>query len=144
MKTLKNDDLDKLRNRQILGFLIGWVLWYGTLIMRDYISNKTIFNILLSVGLIGNIIFVFYIIKLIRLSNFLNKNDEKKKALNDELWKENSSKSFSWGFILTMFTTIFLLVISVFCPLSAIVICEIILFVGVVSFLSSFLIFNRN
>ena len=144
MNTSLIEKLDKSRYNFIKWFTIGWIIWFGAFIVKDWINSKLIVGLLILIGFIGWILFVVSLINYLRLGKKVNSDSKLKEALNNEMYKLYAYKSFLWGFITTMITICIFLVISLFNNIPALIVCEIVLFFGVLSSLVAGLIYNKG
>ena len=58
METSIIEQYDKKRFNLIKWLTLGWALWFGAYIIKDLINSKTIFGIILLLGLPGWLLFV--------------------------------------------------------------------------------------
>jgi len=135
------DQLDKSRYRLLLWFTTAWTVWFGAFIVKDWIGRSLVVSL---VELTGSVFFLIYGVRYFRLGRRVNSDIRLKEALNNEMHKLYAYKSFLCGFVVSMLSVTILLIGSVFYPMSAVVVCEIILFVGVLSSLIAALIYNRG
>jgi len=138
------EQFDKARYNMNKWLTIGWAVWDGSYILKDLIINRLIILVLVFIGLIGWILFSIHLIKLLRLSKKINANHKLKEALTNEMIRFNSYKSFCIGFWTFLVTIVCFLVVSVFYDLSALLVCRITLYLGVLSFFTAWLIYNRK
>lgn len=138
------EKLDKSRYNLIKWFTIGWAIWYGGFILKDLISNKLIQVLIILTGLFGAIMWAKNLILLMKLGKIVNSDSNLKNALNDELMIHNRNKSFVIGFWTFTILIGFFLVLSSFTNISALIVCEITLYIGILSALVSSLIYNRD
>ncbi|MCK9206499.1 MAG: hypothetical protein M0P66_05245 [Salinivirgaceae bacterium] len=145
METSLIEKMDKSRYNLIKWLTIGWTIWFGTYIAKDWINNRLIFGFLFLIGFIGWILFTVNLIKYLRLGKKVNSDNKLKEALNNEMHQFYGYKSFFWGFWTIVATISILFVISLFYhQISALIVCEITLFIGVLSTLIAGLIYNRD
>jgi len=140
------EQFDKARYNMRKWFTIGWAVWFGSNILQDYllVINWLIFIFVVFVGLIGSIFFSIYLIKFTKLNGKINANKKLKEALNNEMIRFYTYKSFSIGFGTFAATIACFLVVSSFYSISALLVCKITLYLGVLSALVANLIYNRN
>lgn len=139
------EQYDKSRYNLIKWLTVGWAAWFGTYILKDLINDKFILMQLL-IGFVGIIGFVFFVVNLqkyLRLASKI-KYSRLKGALNNELHQIYKYKSFFCGFIVLLGTICAFFVISIFCDISAKFVCEITLYLGVLSSLIAGLAYNRD
>ena len=143
METSLIEKFDRLRYSLIKWFTIGWAIWFGGFILKDLISNKLLLGLISLIGLFGWIIFLISFIRFNKIGKIINSNSDLKNALNDELIIFNRNKSLAVGYraLLILITLFFGL--SIFIDIKALIVCEITLYVGVLSALVSSLIYNR-
>ncbi|MDP4209546.1 MAG: hypothetical protein Q8928_12100 [Bacteroidota bacterium] len=139
------EQYDKSRYNLIKWLTVGWAAWFGTYILKDLINDKFLFvQILIGfVGLIGFIFFVINLQKYLRLASKI-KYSRLNDALNNELHQIYKYKSFFFGFKVLLSTICVFFTISLFCQISAKFVCEITLYLGVLSSLIAGLVYNRD
>ena len=144
METSLIEQLDKSRYNLLKWTTIGWGIWYGTFISRDLINNPMVVQIAFWVGSIGWIIFIINLIKFLKLQRELKWDQKAREALNDELHQLNLHKSYQTGFSAVIAVTVIFVLLSAFLKISSLLVSEIILYFGVLSFLIAGLIYNRD
>lgn len=143
MKTSLIEKLDRLRYSLIKWFTFGWAIWFGGFILKDLIDNKLLLGLIILIGLLGWIIFSVSLIRFRKLGKTINSNSDLKSALNDELMIFNRNKSLAVGYGALMILITIFFGLSIFIDINALIICEITLYIGVLSVLVSSLIYNR-
>ncbi|MEE9371677.1 MAG: hypothetical protein V3V00_01350 [Saprospiraceae bacterium] len=144
METSMIEKLDKSRYELLKWFTVGWGMWYGGFILKDLISSKLILGLILLVGLVGGVIFAVNLIRFRRFAKIVNSDSDLKNALNDELMLHNRNKSYTVGYwVLIIVTGIFMLT-SIYTDISALIVCEVILYIGILSVLVSSLRYNKD
>lgn len=123
---------------------IGWTFWYGTYIAKDFINNRLINGFLFIIGSIGWILFTVSLVNTLRLGKKVKSNSKLKEALNNEMHQLYRYKSFFWGFFIFIVTISIFLVISSFHQISALIVCEITLFFGILASFIAWLVFNKD
>ncbi len=139
------EQYDKSRYNLIKWLTVGWAAWFGTYILKDLIEDEFIF-VQILIGLVGLIGFIFFVVNLqkyLRLASKI-KNSSLNDALNNELHQLYKYKSFFWGFKVLLGTICTFFVLSLFCQIPAKFVCEITLYLGVLSSLIAGLVFNRD
>ncbi len=144
METSMIEKLDKSRYNLLKWFTIGWTIWFGGFILKDLISNKLILGLIIILGLFGWIIFSVNLIRFREIRKIINLDRDLKNALNDELMIHNRNKSFSIGYWTYSILIGLFFVLSIFTDISALLVCEITLYIGTISILVSSLIYNRD
>lgn len=138
------EKLDKSRYNLLKWFTIGWTIWFGGFILKDLISNKLILGLIILIGLFGWIIFFVSLIRFRKLGKIVNSDNDLKNALNDELMLHNRNKSFTVGYWTLIILICIFFLLSVFINISSLIVCEITLYIGILSTLVSSLIYNRG
>jgi hypothetical protein len=138
------EKFDKSRYRLIKWFTVGWVVWYGTFIAKDVINNTPIVLLLVLVGLVGWVIWSINLVQLLRLGKKISINPELAEAMNNEMQKFYALKSSNIAFAATMATVGVFIGITAFYKISALIVCESILFVGMSSAFISYLVYNKE
>ena len=138
------EKLDRLRYRLMLWLTISWSMWFGGYILKDHITNMLFLVIVLIIGLAGSIGFIIVYIKIMLFGKNVKSNKKISNALNDELMIYNRSRTYSVGFWTFIITISIFFAISIFTEISALLVCELTLFAGVLSTLISYLIINSK
>jgi len=138
------EKFDKSRYRLIKWFTVGWVVWYGTFIAKDVTNNTPIVLLLVLVGLVGWVIWSINLVQLLRLGKKISINPELAEAMNNEMQKFYELKSSNIAFAATMATVGIFIGITAFYKISALIVCESILFVGISSGLIAYLTYNKE
>jgi len=144
METSLIEKLEKTRYNLLKWLTIGWAIWFGTFILKDSVQNHMILAAASTVGVWGWIVFIINLIKFLKLRRELGWDKKVENALNDELHQLNMHKSSMIGYWAVLTTTAVFLAISEFLEIKALLVTEIILYVGVLSALISGLIYNRD
>jgi len=145
METSLIEKMDKSRFNLLKWLTIGWAIWFGTYILRDWLDDKLIFGSLILIGFIGWILFTLNLIKYLKLGKKVHSDEKLKEALNNELYQQYNLKSFFWGFwVIVAVISIFFLISSFYSEISAMLVCEITLFFGVLAPLIARLIYNKD
>lgn len=144
MNTSLIEKLDKSRYNLIKWLTIGWTIWFGVYIVKDWIDNKLIFGLLILIGLIGWILFAVNLIDYLRLGKKVKSDSKLKEALNNEMHQLYSYKSFFWGFCIVIVTTGIFLGITSFYQISALIVCELTIFFGILSSSIAWLVYNKD
>jgi hypothetical protein len=143
MESSMIEKLDKTRYNLIKWFTLGWIIWFGGFILKDLIGNKLLLGLIILFGLIGWVIFALSLFRYLKLGKIVNSDNDLKNALNDELTIHNKNKSFIVGYWSLIILLGLFLGLSIFTNISALIVCEITLYLGVLSGLVSSLIYNR-
>jgi hypothetical protein len=144
METFLIEQFDKSRYSLIKWLTVGWTIWYGTFIAKNLITNKLIVWLLMIVGFIGWIMFLVNLTKYTRLGKKINSDSKLKEALNNEMHQLYKYKSAFWGFCISIAANSIFLVILFFHQISAVLVCELTLFFGILSSLIAVLVYNRD
>jgi hypothetical protein len=138
----------KERRKMAVGFIAGFGIWQGTRIIDGILSKAslpTTINItLIIIQLLAWGFWLFYLIKMIRVGRVI-KNDQKlKEALNDELTRHIRLKAMAAGFWSLIILQILLSISVSFLNIKIGTVLDINIFVAVLSFIISFLFFERE
>lgn len=144
METSSIQKLDKSRYNLIKWLLISWILWFGGFILKDFISNKLIELLINLITIFGCVMWIRSTIQLRIFSKIVNSDSHLKKALNDELALFNRSKSLVVGYWTLIILAGIFFVLSIFTNISAVIVSELILYIGIISPLLSSLIYNKD
>lgn len=139
------EQFDKSRYNLILWVTIGWAAWFGTYILKDLINNELIILQFLIgfVGLIGFGFFAVNLQKYLRLASKV-KYSRFNDALNNELHEIYKFKSAYFGFKVLLGTISLFFILSYFHQISAKIVCDTTLYLGVLSSLIAGLVYNRG
>lgn len=145
METSMIEKLDNARYRLLKWLTVGWATWFGAYILKDLINGEFIMlEIFIGfVGLIGSVAFIVNLQKYIRLRSKV-KYSRLNGALNNEMHQIYKYKSVYIGFKVLLATVILFFSLSLFLQIPARLVCEIILYLGVLSSLIAGLIYNRD
>ncbi len=143
METSLIEKFDKSRYNLVKWFTVGWTIWFGGFILKDLIGNKLLLGLIILIGLFGWIIFTLSLFRYLRLGKIVNSDNDLKSALSDELSLHNRNKSFKVGYWSLIILIVIFFGLSIFTNITALIVCEITLYIGVLSGLVSSLIFNR-
>lgn len=143
MKISTIEKADKSRYNIIKWFTIAWALWFGSFILLNFITSKILFFITSATGVLAWGIFVFSLLKLLRLNSLIKKDKGIRNALSDELNLHNRNKIFVAGFWSFVVLVSVFLILSVFINIPALIVCELVLYIAVLVSLLSFLILNK-
>lgn len=144
METNFIEKLNKSRYNSILFLAIGFFLFYGSFMLSNLATNRSIIILSTLTGVIGTGLFAGSLIKLMKVSKQIKSDAKAKDALNDELFQLYTYKSYTWGFWTVLLTLVPLIAISSFYELPNKIVCELILFIAVLTVLISFLAYNRD
>jgi len=138
------EELDNSRFSLIKWSTLGWGLWFGGYILKDFISNNIVFGLILLFGLFGWVLWTINLIKFLKLGKIVNSDIKLQEALNNELHQLYRYKSVFWGFWIMIVTICIFLLLSIFYNLPALIVCEITLYLGILSVFFAALIYNRG
>lgn len=138
------EKLDKSRYRLMKWLTIGWTVWYGAYIAKDLINNRLINGFLFLIGLIGWILFTLNLLQTVRLGKKVKSDSKLKGALNNEMHQLYKYKSFFWGFCIVILTIGVFIVILSFYQIPALLVCELTLFLGILSSFIAWLVYNKD
>jgi len=144
MKTSLIEQLNNSRYNLIKWLTIGWSIWVGTYVAKDLIEYQLILTALVWIGLFGWVVFIINLVKYLKLKREVKTDSLLREALNDELIQLNRYKSFFLGFWVTISIIAIFFSISLFENISSLVVCRITIYVGVISVLIAWLIYNKD
>jgi hypothetical protein len=142
METSLIEQLDKSRYDFLKWATIGWAIWSGTYILPELMDIPD--NILKWTRLLGWLILIISSIRFIKLKRELNWNKKMKEALEGELHQYNLSKSFRNGFFVVIGITMIFFGFALFYTIPALIITKTTLYFGILAFLISKIIYNRD
>ena len=134
------EEVNKLRYNLLKWFTVGWTIWFGGFILKGLIQNKIILVIIMLIGLLGWILFVVNIIRLRKIKRVVSSD----KDSDVEFKIYNRNKSLAIGYLTYSILIGIFFRLSIFTDVSALIVCEITLFIGTLSVLVSSLRFYRN
>lgn len=138
------EQLDKARYNLLKWTTIGWAIWFATIIGNNIEKGHFLITVAYWTGLLGGTIFVINLIIFLKLRRQLKWNAKLNEALNNELHVFNLQKSYHLGYWTVILTTGILMFVSIFTSITALLVSELILYVGVLSVLISGLYYNRD
>jgi hypothetical protein len=144
METSIIEQLDKSRYNLNKWFTLGWAIWFGTYIFKNAFNSKLLFGIIFITGMCGWVLAIINFIKLLKLSKIVKADSKLKEALNDELHQLYSYKSIRWGFMAVIAINGIFFSVTMFYQVSASIVCETTLYLGILTFSVAGLIYNRN
>jgi hypothetical protein len=144
METSIIEKLEKTRYDLLKWLTIGWAIWFGTIILKDFIKSPILIGVVSGAWLLGWVIFSINLVKFLKLKRELNWDPKAKEALNDELHQLNTHKSFFIGYMVTIGVTAVFYGISNFINLPSMLVTGIIIYFSVLAALISGLIYNRD
>ena len=137
------EKLDKSRYDFMKWCTIGWTIWFGTYILRDFIPTPEVPGYITWIRLLGWFILIVSTIRFVKLKRELNWDNKMKEALDDELHLHNRIKSFQIGYFVVIGLTLLFFVLSLYTAIPAVIVTKLTLYFGVLAVLISKLIFNR-
>jgi len=144
METSIIEQLDKSRYNLNKWFTVGWAIWFGTYIFKNAFSSKLLFGIIAIAGMLGWVLALNNFVKLVKLSKIVKADSKLKEALNDELHQLYFYKSIRWGFMAVIAINSIFFSVTMFYQVSASIVCETTLYLGILTFSVAGLIYNRN
>ena len=142
METNLIEKYDKSRTKILIGIAIGWSIYYGIFILNDVIHNVVVMAILNIIGLIGLALYMYGLIKMIQIKRKLKNDPDLQSALNNEWIILNRRKAYAVGFWTMLISVTLGLLLVVFINIPAKIILELILFVGIMALILTFIILN--
>jgi hypothetical protein len=144
METTIIESLNKSRYNFVKWTTIGWGLFFGIFILKDFINSHIVRIFVVIIGLSGWIIWVISLVRYRKLNKIINSDSHLKEALSDELVNHNAKKSMIVGYWTVLLIICLFFVISLFFKISALIVCEITLYFGILSSLIASLIYNKE
>ena len=136
--------IEKARYDTLKWLTVGWGVWFGLFILKDLILNKIIIMFFVFAGLIGWVLFTVNLIRLLRLMKKINADSKVKEALRNEVYQLYTLKSIAIGFGVVMLTTGCFIGVSSFYEIPAFIVCNTILYLGILATFIAGLIYNRG
>lgn len=138
------EQFNQTKYHLLLWLTIGWTLWFGHFILNHLLTARTIIKIISWLGLLGWIIFSINLVKYFQIRKDIKADPKLNDALNDELHSLFRYKSYLCGFWVLMALNVIFFGITSFYDISALVVTETTLYLGVLSVLLAGLIYNRE
>lgn len=139
------ESLEKWRTKWLYINLVGFCIWDGTRIAKNYLLEDSKHGILTIILLIGWLIWISGLFQLIRFSNKVKKTRQAMHILNDELTQFNRLKAWKTAFLIVCTAQILVIVTSSFITeISGIFVAELSIFLAVVSAIGSFLYYDAE
>lgn len=135
---------DKLRYHILLVYTISWLVLFGIYTILEYLPSKTLKIIFIPFLLTATVVGCIYSIKMRNMTTKINRDKKLKEALSNEMYKQNILKSCTVGYVITIAIVILLFLITIFYPLSGILVCKLAIYFGVGSALVAALIYNKE
>jgi hypothetical protein len=135
---------DHARINLMIGAAISWSVYEGIFILRHLIGDPASHNTLRIIALASFAIFLYTLARIIRIKRIMKKNPELKNALENELVIQNRKKAYTigfWTFLISLFIGLFIVSMT---KISAELVIESILFVGVLSLVVSFIFLSKR
>lgn len=144
MENTQIEKLDKSRYNMLIWMTIGFSLFFGETILKEFIDEKKILLIVRFLGLFGMVFFLKSTMISLKIIKQIKNDSKLKDALNNEMHKLYIFKSFRIGFWSFLTLIIVFMILSFFTEIPLLVTLEIILYFGVLSTIISGLIYNKN
>lgn len=144
MENTQIEKLDKSRYNMLIWMTIGFSLFFGETILKEFIDEKNILLIVRFLGLIGMVFFLKSTMISLKIIKQIKNDSKLKDALNNEMHKLYILKSFRIGFWSFLTLIIVFMILSFFTETPLLVTLEIILYFGMLSTFISGLIYNKN
>ena len=140
--------MDSSRRKMLAGLLFGFVMWQGFVILEFLLklsgASHTLLKIFIPCVLAGAGVWLYYRVKFVSLNKKILSDPQLKDALNNELVRLNWKKSSQFSFVIVLVTLVMLSVISAFISVPGWFVGHIAFFIGIVSFISAFLVLDRS
>ncbi len=144
METNLIEKYDKSRTKILIGIAIGWGIYYGIFILNDVIHSSVVLAILNLIGMIGLSLYMYGLIKMIQIKRLVKKDPEMQNALNNEWIIMNRRKAYAVGFWAMLISVTLGLLFVIFINIPAKLILELILFVGIMALIITFIVLNKR
>ncbi len=137
------EKFDRERYNALLWIGVGYVIFAIPYALTAFGYLRSPLSLILLIP--GNILVAVFIVRLIVLLIKIEKDPVLKKALNNEMETANNRKSYLWGFA-SMFVVaaIFMTITGFGRNISGVAICFTVISVGMMAYLVSYLIYNRD
>jgi hypothetical protein len=145
METSMIEKLDKERYNLLKWSTIGWAIWFGAFIFpKEFTDNSQIIAIAVLIGLPAWVIWTVNLLRILKLTRELRLDRKLNEALNDELHQLNMHKSFQIGYWVVIITAAVFICIAEFVEIKALLVTQVIVYLGALSVMISGLIYNRS
>jgi hypothetical protein len=135
---------DRSRINLLIGAAISWSIFEGYFISRNLIGNPTVKNILKIIGLLAFVFFFYTLVRIIRIKRIMKKNPDLKNALENEWVIQNRKKAYTIGFWVMLISLVIGLYLVLLTHISAALIIEIIMYIGVLALMITFIVLNKR
>ncbi|GAA3401158.1 hypothetical protein ACFFNY_14695 [Paenibacillus hodogayensis] len=136
--------LEKNRTTFIKRSLIGFAIWQLPYLIQHLHFDTFITGFITIISVIGAIVWAYYLIKIVRLSFLSQKKRSLAISLNNEYFQMIRLKSFTVGFWVVLGLVGILFVLSLYVALNIRLVLHLLLVVGVISPLVSYLIIDKD
>jgi hypothetical protein len=135
---------DRSRINLLIGAAISWSIYEGIFIFKHMFESATIQNILKIIALVAFAVFLFTLARIVQIKRLMKKNPELKNALENEWVIQNRKKGYTIGFWTMLISLVIGLYVVLLTKISPELIIELVLFIGVLSLMISFIILNKR
>jgi len=136
--------LEIKRRKIIIGSLVGFIVWQVPYLFRYFDFNEVLSVWTSIISVIGSFVWLYYNFRLLQFSRLLQKKRELARPLNDEYIQAIRLKSFTTAFLILLGSIVTLFVLSLFVDLKAQFVLHVLIIVGVIAGLISYLIFEKD
>ncbi len=144
MENSRIERLDKSKYNMLFWMTIGFGLFFGETILKEFLNEKNTLMIVRFLGIVGWGFFIKSSIVSLKITKQIKKDTKLKEALNNEMHKLYSFKSYRVGFWTFLTSIIIFIILSFFMEISLLVSLEVILYFGLLSTFISGLIYNKS
>lgn len=138
------EKMDKERYNLLKWFAVGWVLLFGAIILGGISQSQWAIVVLGVSGFFGWMLFVWSLIRFLRLARKIKSDSKLKDALDNELDQHYKHKAMTWGFWTMLASLAGFIAIGAFYPLSGLLTGQVTLFLGVAAALGASLYYQKN
>jgi len=126
--------------------LIGFVLWYGIMIIQEHLETPTYLKlILMIISLTGGVIWMITLVKLTKLGKLINGKPLLKAIFSDDLFKANKDKAIKVTLVVLMvLQVVFHSITSFLMDISGAFIVKMNILVGMMIATGSFIFFQTK
>lgn len=143
MNTNLIEKYDRSRINLLIGGAISWSIYYGIFIFRSQISNEMVKKALGLIGLVSFAFFLYSLVRIMRIKSIMKRNPELRSALENELVVQNRKKAYAIGYWAMLISVMAGLNLVLFTSISPKMILELILFIGVLALMITFIVLNK-
>jgi len=136
--------LEIKRRNVIIGYVVGFAAWQIPYLFHYFNFNAPTSRWISILSVIGCLVWLYFNFRFIQYSRLLRKKRELARPLNDEYIQAIRLKGFAAGSWILLGSIVTLFVLSFFVDLNAQFVLHLLLIIGVIGTLTSYLILEKD